>query len=177
MRYSEFSASSNVKNVVGRVEGSHPFFPYEQMINWFADRADYEIGDFGCGEAKIAEALSELHTVHSFDHVALTEEVIACDMAHVPLENEVLDAAIFSLSLMGSNIEEYLLEAHRTLKLDGHLHIIEATSRFSDREAFAKQLESFGFLKVFIRELWKFTHIYAIKTSRVVKELDTKLKF
>ncbi len=50
-------------------------------------------------------------------------------MAHVPLEDESLDVAIFSLSLMGANFTDYLREAHRSLKLDGHLHVIEATSR------------------------------------------------
>ena len=44
-------------------------------------------------------------------------------MAHVPLEDETLDVAIFSLSLMGANFADYVREAYRTLKLDGHLHI------------------------------------------------------
>gem|GEM_PF-3646976 len=37
---------------------------------------------------------------------------------------------------MGSNFTDYLKEAHRTLKLDGSLHIYESTSRFADREQF-----------------------------------------
>ncbi|MFX1251050.1 MAG: hypothetical protein ACFFCZ_05540 [Promethearchaeota archaeon] len=41
---------------------------------------------------------------------------------------------------MESNAAEYLQEAHLTLKLDGYLHIVESTSRFKDREAFAKKL-------------------------------------
>lgn len=39
------------------------------------------IGDFGCGQAKLAEALKEIHTVHSFDHIAINRNVIACDIA------------------------------------------------------------------------------------------------
>jgi hypothetical protein len=73
------------------------------MIRWRRERSGYVIGDFGCGEAKPAEAVSDRHTVHSFDHVAVTDDVVACDMAHVPLDDESLDVAIFSLSLMGAN--------------------------------------------------------------------------
>ena len=109
--------------------------PYEELIRWCQQRSGYVIGDFGCGEAKLAEAVSDRHTVHSFDHVAVNENVVACDMAHVPLDDETLDVAIFSLSLMGANFADYLREAYRTLKLDGQLHILEATERFTDRES------------------------------------------
>ena len=140
------------------------------MIKWFDQREGYSIGDFGCGEAKIAEALSDKHTIYSFDYIAINDNVIAGDMSNVPLEDEELDAAIFSLSLMGTNTEDYIEEAHRTLKLDGYLHIIESTSRFSDIENFTKQLENFGFKTIEVSNLWKFTQIYAIKISRIIKK-------
>ena len=82
------------------------------MIRWCQKRGGLVIGDFGCGEAKLAEALAGRHTVHSFDHVAVNDAVVACDMAHVPLGDETLDVAIFSLSLMGANFTDYLREAH-----------------------------------------------------------------
>src|SRR5262249_27314426 len=126
--------------------------------------------DFGCGEGKLAEAVSDRHTVHSFDHVAVNENVTACDMAHVPLDDETLDVAIFSLSLMGANFSDYLREAHRTLRLDGQLHIIEATERFSDRNEFGKALERLGFSIVRIEDMWKFTHIRALKSDRRPRE-------
>jgi hypothetical protein len=142
--------------------------PYEEMNRWCSEprRHGLVIGDFGCGEAKLAEAVSDRHTVHSFDHVAVNDDVVACDMAHVPLDDETLDVAIFSLSLMGANFTDYLREAHRTLKLDGQLHIIEATERFNDRDEFAKGLESLGFAVVSVDDKWKFTHIRAMKTER-----------
>ncbi|MBD2129458.1 zinc-ribbon domain-containing protein [Microcoleus sp. ZQ-A2] len=140
--------------------------PYEEMIRWCQQRSGYAIADFGCGEAKLAEAVSDRHTVYSFDHVAINNNVIACDMAHVPLNDEELDVAIFSLSLMGSNFSDYLREAHRTLKLDGQLHIIEATSRFSNLTQFRSDLEALGFDVVSDRKIWKFTHIRALKTER-----------
>jgi ubiquinone/menaquinone biosynthesis C-methylase UbiE len=100
----------------------------------------------------------------------VNDDVIACDMAHVPLEDETLDVAVFSLSLMGANFADYVREAHRTLKLDGKLHVIEATSRFSDRQQFLKALELLGFAVVTVEDKWKFTHIRAEKTERKPRE-------
>ena len=121
-------------------------------------------------EAKLAEAVSDRHTVHSFDHVAVNDDVVACDMAHVPIDDETLDVAIFALSLMGANFTDYIREAHRTLKLDGQLHIIEATERFTNRNQFAKALEGLGFAVVSVEDKWKFTHIRALKTERAPSE-------
>jgi hypothetical protein len=144
--------------------------PFEEMIHWCQQRSGYTIGDFGCGEAHLAEAVSDRHIVHSFDHVAVNAGITACNMAHVPLDDETLDVAIFSLSLMGSNSSDYLQEAYRTLKLDGHLHIIEATSRFSQLERFLAGLASLGFDIVRVEDLWKFTHIHGIKIDRGRRE-------
>ena len=140
--------------------------PFDEMIRFYAARSAMVIGDFGCGEAKLAEALSEGHTVHSFDHVALNDDVIACDMTNVPLDDESLDAAVFCLSLMGSNFTNYVREAHRVLKLDGHLHIFEPTKKFSDRDAFVRNIERLGFGFVHVEERWVFTYIRAEKTTR-----------
>ena len=101
-----------------------------------------------------------------FIHVAVNDEVIACDMAHVPLDDESLDAAVFSLSLMGTNATDYLREAHRTLKLDGQLHVIEATSRFTDRDRFVAGLRGLGFDVIAVEDTWKFTRVRALKTER-----------
>jgi hypothetical protein len=137
---------------------------------WCRQRSGYVIGDFGCGEAKLAEAVADRHTVYSFDHVAMNDTVVACDMAHVPLDDEILDVAIFSLSLMGANFADHLREAYRTLKLDGHLHIIEATSRFTNRDQFVTALEALGFAVVTVLDKWKFTHIRALKNERRPQE-------
>ena len=127
-----------------------------------------------CDQA--AQAVSERHTVHSFDHVAINENVIACDMAHVPLDDEILDMAIFSLALMGANFADYLREAYRTLKLDGDLHIIEATSRFTNRDRFIEGLKGLGFAVVSVEDKWKFTHIRALKTERR-PQMDVEIQF
>ncbi len=104
--------------------------------------------------------------MYSFDHVAIDDSVTACDIAHVPLDDETLDVVVFSLSLMGANFADYLREAHRTLKLDGWLHVYESTSRFEDRDAFASSLHDLGFDVVGVDDVWKFTRIRAIKSDR-----------
>lgn len=77
--------------------------------------ASYIVADFGCGEAKLATSVQQ--TVKSFDLVALNKNVIACDMANVPLKDNSIDVAVYCLSLMGVNIKDYLLEASRVLKM------------------------------------------------------------
>ena len=142
--------------------------PYEELIRWLREREGLVVGDFGCGEAKIDEAVSDRHFVHSFDHVAINDDdVVACDMANVPLDDDTLDVAVFSLSLMGSNFADYLREGHRTLKLDGQLHIFESTSRFSNRDSFVESLKQMGFDQFAVEDRWKFTYIRALKTNRV----------
>jgi len=69
--------------------------------------------DFGCGEARLSASVP--HQVHSFDLVAANENVTACDMAEVPLENRSVNAVIFCLSLMGTNVNDFLIEANRVL--------------------------------------------------------------
>jgi Hypothetical methyltransferase len=86
-------------------------------------------------------------------------------MAHVPLDDDTLSVAVFSLSLMGASFTDYLREAHRTLKLDGQPHVFETTARFSDREGFERWLAKLGFAIVSVQHKSKFTHIRAIKTE------------
>lgn len=151
--------------------------PTSELIKYFKIRDGLEIGDFGCGKALLFENLSEKHTVHSFDHFAINQNVTACDISKTPLNNKQLDIAIFSLSLMGTNIADYIIEANRTLKLDGRLFIIEATSRFKDMNQFKRQLIQFGFDHLSIKEIGKFTQIKADKTKDIEISFNGILKF
>ena len=142
--------------------------PMEEVIKVFSERSDYVIGDFGCGKAQIHNALKDNHVVHSFDHVAYNQNVVACDFSHTPLDNETLDHAIFCLSFMGNAIGKYLLEASRTLKLDGKIHIIEPTKTFKDIQTFEKELTGYGFGFVNINSMSeRFTYIRAEKTGEI----------
>jgi len=140
--------------------------PFEKFIEWLKDRPHLVVGDFGCGEADIAKSVS--NQVYSFDHIAVNEKVKACDMAHTELDNEVLDVAVFSLSLMGKNIEDYIAEAHRTLKLDGFLKVAESASRWEaeKKEKLIEVLEKAGFQIIGqVQERGKFIYINAIKSE------------
>jgi ribosomal RNA-processing protein 8 len=50
-------------------------------------------------------------------------------MAHVPLENKSVDAVVFCLALMGTNLADFIREAHRVLKDNGRVKIAEVRSR------------------------------------------------
>jgi len=123
------------------------------------------IGDFGCGQAQLATALRDVHTVHSLDHVAINSSVMACDMAHSPLDDAMLDAAVFSLSLMGSNIKDYLVEAYRTLKPGGQLLIYHPAAE-NDRLRFVSGLEKVGFAVAQQGQVNKWHYVWAIKHGR-----------
>ncbi|KAI8874269.1 hypothetical protein GQ42DRAFT_175883 [Ramicandelaber brevisporus] len=105
------------------------------------------LADLGCGEARIAAALHpHKHTVHSFDLKAVNDNVVACDISHVPLPDDAgLDMAVFCLSLMGTNFMDFVREANRILKIGGTLYIAEVVSRFTNVKAFIKALEEAGF--------------------------------
>lgn len=123
------------------------------------------VGDFGCGQGQLAAALKGVHTVYSLDHVAIRPDVISCDMARTPLEDEILDVVCFSLSLIGSNISDYISEAYRTLKLSGQI-IIWHPAEHHDRSKFVEGLKTFGFAIVEEDQVYKWHRILAIKQAR-----------
>ncbi len=147
---------------------SWPVVPYKEEIRWLSEteREGLVVGDFGCGEALIAAAVSDRHQVHSFDHIAIDQRVVACDIAHVPLENRSLDVAIFCLSLMGANFADYLREAHRCLRLDGWLHMWEPANYFNDVGTFCARLGRLGFDVMAPETEGAFIRIYAVRNAK-----------
>ncbi len=137
--------------------------PYEKIAEKLQNYTNLQIGDFGCGEAKLAELLPN-HQVHSFDHIAINAKVQACDISHTSLPDATLDVAIFSLSLMGLNYADYLQEAHRTLKGGGSLLIAETISRWTDKkQELLDLIASLGFTVVKEQEGDRFLYINATK--------------
>jgi hypothetical protein len=109
------------------------FIPYQVIIKRIKELSPrLQVGDFGCGEAKIVEAIGE-NRVYNFDHVAINDKVTACDMKSVPLPDEASDIAVFSLSLMGKNWADYITEAKRCLATNGYLLIAETTKSMKGR--------------------------------------------
>jgi ribosomal RNA-processing protein 8 len=104
--------------------------PFQVLADWLKRRPDWVVGDFGCGEAEIARLVP--NKVYSFDHVAVNPSVIVCDMAATGLKGQLLDVAVFSLSLMGLNYRDYLREAHRLVRYGGWLKIAEPAVRWKN---------------------------------------------
>mmetsp|Transcript_27209 Transcript_27209/g.106013 ORF Transcript_27209/g.106013 Transcript_27209/m.106013 type:complete len:215 (+) Transcript_27209:420-1064(+) len=120
-----------------------------------------QVADFGCGEARLAREVKQ--RVHSFDLVAINENVTACNMKHTPLQSDSVDIAVFCLSLMGTDYPDFLTEARRILKPSGKLFIAEVLSRFEDKSAFLKGVERMGFLKEHERLLSDFFVIWSFR--------------
>eukprot|EP01035_Chromulina_nebulosa_P018027 gene18027-23668_t len=101
----------------------------------------------GCGDARLADSVK--NKVHSFDLVSTKPSVLACDIAHTPLKDNTVDIVVFCLSLMGTNISDFLKEAHRILRLKGIVKITEVRSRFEGEQhgikKFIKVLKLAGF--------------------------------
>mgnify|MGYP001372149079 CR=1 FL=1 len=107
--------------------------PYEVWIDKIKKMApNMIVGDFGCGEAKISQAIGS--RVKNFDHVAIDPTVESCDMKSVPVESGTLNVAVFCLSLMGRDWKEYLKEAARCLASASYLYITETTKSLIDKE-------------------------------------------
>lgn len=122
--------------------------PYEELAALIQRGSkNLVVADFGCGEDLLGQQLrSSGFTVHSFDHVAINDEVVAVDIGEgVPLGDEEIDVAVFSLSLMGDNNGDYLREAARTLAYDGRIHIVETASRIEPIGDFEQRLRRLGF--------------------------------
>lgn len=139
-----------------------PFDEWIKRIKKLSER--FVIGDFGCGEAKIAESIGS--RVISFDHVSIDSGVISCDMSDVSehLKKGGLDVALFSLSLMGKNWKDYLEEAVRYLNENGLLFVSETTNSLSKRlEGLRDEIKKLGFEIYKDEEIGLFTFIEARK--------------
>lgn len=171
-----------------------PENPLDVIINWIKKQpSNWVIADFGCGEARLAQTIAQhrlksqpkggsLKTgaehIHSFDLVARNKFITASDIAHVPLKNGTADVAVFCLSLMGTNVQDFLKEAHRVLKPGGILKIAEVKSRFEKTSTFIEALTQCGFdLKSKDEGNKMFVLFDAVKTERKpVKNTSVTLK-
>jgi hypothetical protein len=132
--------------------------PYEIIAEKISKRPDWIVGDFGCGENLLSSLIS--NRVHSFDHVAIDNSVIACDIKNVPLDDSSLDVVVLSLALMGSNSIEYLSEASRVLRPYGKIFICEPFNKMDGREeSFITEISNVGLSGYVSRRTEKFIYI------------------
>jgi hypothetical protein len=144
--------------------------PYEKIIDRIIEISPrLKVGDFGCGEAKIMERLGD-NRVFSCDHVAINDKVTACDMRSVPLPDGSLDVVVFSLSLMGRNWVDYIIEARRCLWKSGTLLIVETTKALAEGRLsnIRNVLRNQGFEIVKEENVDIFTFIEAKKTDNKI---------
>jgi superfamily II DNA or RNA helicase len=122
-----------------------PEIPFKVFAEWLKRRPDWVVGDFGCGEAELARLVP--NKVYSFDHVAVNKSVVVCDMSATGLAEHTLDVAVFSLSLMGLNYQDYLREAYRLVRYGGWLKVAEPATRWKERnlEELLSAIASCGF--------------------------------
>ncbi|XP_050509988.1 uncharacterized protein LOC126886897 [Diabrotica virgifera virgifera] len=145
-----------------------PLNPLDTIINTIKKLPrTHVVADFGCGDARLSKSINQ--KVHSFDLVAVDEAVVACDMANVPLENNSVDVAVYCLSLMGTNLRDYLAEANRVLKVGGVLKIAEVESRFENIEDFIKGVSYFGFKNTWKDQSHNLFYFLDFKKERDVK--------
>ena len=137
--------------------------PYEEIAKKIKERPDWVVADMGCGENLLSKEIK--NKVHAFDYVAKEgEDVIACDMSNVPLNDQEVDAVVFSLSLMGSNHVDYLKEGYRILKPYGSLFICEPKKKVEARmENLKKEIEGCGFKIIDIKPSSQFIYFNAVK--------------
>lgn len=138
--------------------------PYEYIASKIKNK-NRIVADFGCGE-NLMKTFIPNNKVYSFDHIAIDDSVIACDMANTPLDNESIDIAVFSLALWGTNFEDYFKEAYRLLNYDGLMYIAEPSKTYAqeDRDELLDILRRNGFTLVGnIEDRGKFFYITVIK--------------
>lgn len=158
------------------------------LSSTYAKKGNCVVADFGCGDAALAKKLLEVKDteescpfkVHSFDLVASCDLVTACDMSKVPLKKNSVDVAVFCLSLMGTNLADFIREAHRVLKKkDGILKIAEVRSRFESKkdelEDFIAVLDKLGF--TCIRQDRKNKMFVMLELKPHGKKPDKKLEY
>jgi len=128
-----------------------PERPVDKAIEWLSKRPEnWKVMDLGCGDAEISRRAKQSN-IQNFDLSSSAPNVTVCNIASLPLEEESIDAAIFCLSLMGTDYGSFIEEAMRVLKAKGWLWIAEVQSRCMDDHgnnlihALIRSIEALGF--------------------------------
>ena len=136
--------------------------PYIEIANKIKERPEWVVADMGCGENLLSKEIT--NKVHSFDYVAIDENVTPCDISKVPLEDQKVDVVIYCLSLMGSNYIDYIKEGFRVLKQYGYIFICEPRKKLEKRlDVFKNELELTGFKVVEVNKTSQFIYLQAIR--------------
>lgn len=99
------------------------------------------------------------------------ELVTIADMAQLPVKDGEFDMVVYSLSLMGTNIDQILLEANRILRNEGILYIIEVQSRVKSVKEFIEQISKYGFKNITFGEN---NYIFEVSFQKTGAPLENK---
>ncbi|KAG0533670.1 hypothetical protein BDA96_04G213000, partial [Sorghum bicolor] len=153
-----------------------PEQPVNVIINWLKSHNEsWAVADFGCGKTNLtilqcSSCKNVENEVFSIDLVSDDPSVIACDMAHTPLEPSSIDVAIFWLSLMELTIQICLRS--------GWLVIAEVRSRLdpnnggADPEKFSKAIIQLVFSLDVKNKMFTLFYFRKKEKSKVAKSID-----
>ncbi|OMJ68350.1 hypothetical protein SteCoe_34226 [Stentor coeruleus] len=127
----------------------NPLSLVESEIRRLAKNDKWVIADLGCGQGQLALNLIDMQnlTVFSYDLISLREDILACDISHLPLHNKKFDCAVFCLSLIGENHVNMVKEAHRVLKNQGILIVAEAVNKLNQKD-FIRDMQIIGYKNI-----------------------------
>jgi superfamily II DNA or RNA helicase len=147
----EFIEYHRQREIAKREWQEDPVDRVAEIISDWSGRFN-RIADMGCGMNKLKSMLSN-RQVQGFDHYSEDSSVIQSDMSNLKgiVSDESYDVAVFCLSLWGTNYDDYFVEAHRILRLDGRMIIVEPETKFGNDERFdsienfINKIENYGF--------------------------------
>lgn len=112
----------------------------EDPINVIAERLNKNkhqvIADLGCGMNQLKTLVNSYSQWYSFDHYSDDETVIKADISDLKeyLQDNSVDAAVFCMSLWGTNYMDYIKESCRYLKRGGIVYIAEPKDKINQSE-------------------------------------------
>lgn len=112
----------------------------EDPINVIAEKLNENkhqvIADLGCGMNQLKTLVNSYSQWYSFDHYSDDETVIKADISDLKeyLQDNSVDAAVFCMSLWGTNYMDYIKESCRYLKRGGIVYIAEPKDKINQSE-------------------------------------------
>ena len=112
----------------------------EDPINVIAEKLNKNrhqvIADLGCGMNQLKTLVNSYSQWYSFDHYSDDETVIKADISDLRehLQDNSVDAAVFCMSLWGTNYMDYIKESYRYLKSGGIVYIAEPKDKINQSE-------------------------------------------
>ena len=94
------------------------------------------IADLGCGMNQLKTLVNSYSQWYSFDHYSDDETVIKADISDLReyLQDNSVDAAVFCMSLWGTNYMDYIKESYRYLKNGGIVYVAEPKDKINQSE-------------------------------------------